>query len=301
MNIQLLWFPGCPNVDAARAALREAMARARIAAPVEEIDVSAPSAPAELRNWGSPTILVDGVDVAGQRISDAAACRLYDGARVPSVESIESALCARRPSDRLVPATAPDRGARPDRLAAAGANFAATVASACCIGPAVLAMLGASATGLSAALAPWRPVFLVITGVLVAVGLYLAFRRRPVDDCGCPAQHIRTAGRWLMVLVAAAAVALAAYPWFLDGDRRGGGAATNAIATARVAIDGITCAACAEEIVRKLGRTRGVGEVAIDTDRNIATIQYDPRSTSPDALAAAISELPEYEARVLEP
>jgi mercuric ion transport protein len=93
MRIQLLWFPGCPNVDAARSALREAMARAGIEAPVEEIDITAPSAPAELRGWGSPTILVDGADVTGEAgTAQASCCRVYDETRAPGVDAIVRAL-----------------------------------------------------------------------------------------------------------------------------------------------------------------------------------------------------------------
>ena len=69
LKIQLLYFEGCPNVDAARAAVREALAIDAVDAIVEEIDVEAPAAPAWARGWGSPTILVVGEDVAGVRIA----------------------------------------------------------------------------------------------------------------------------------------------------------------------------------------------------------------------------------------
>ena len=94
MKIQLLYFEGCPNVDAARAALRAALAVEKLALAVEEIDVEAPSAPTWARGWGSPTILIDGVDVAGAQPSDAASCcRLYaDGA--PDVAAIRARLAA---------------------------------------------------------------------------------------------------------------------------------------------------------------------------------------------------------------
>lgn len=92
MKIQLLYFEGCPNVDAARNALREALAAEKLDVAVEEIDVEAPSAPTWARGWGSPTILVDGVDVAGATPSDASSCcRLYaDGA--PDVAAIRARL-----------------------------------------------------------------------------------------------------------------------------------------------------------------------------------------------------------------
>jgi hypothetical protein len=97
VKIQLLYFPGCPHVDASRAALREALAAEQIAVGVEEIDVAHPDAPAWVRAWGSPTILIDGRDVAGQRApstSTGVACRLYGGG-APPVEHIRKLLAGR--------------------------------------------------------------------------------------------------------------------------------------------------------------------------------------------------------------
>lgn len=81
MVIQLLYFPDCPNVAAARDALNRALASFPDPPPVTEIDVTDPGAPAHLRAWGSPTILVDGVDVAGDDVPAgediAPCCRVY--------------------------------------------------------------------------------------------------------------------------------------------------------------------------------------------------------------------------------
>jgi hypothetical protein len=94
MKIQLLYFAGCPNLIAAREALRRAIiGRSDIA--VDEIDTSAPSAPVQLRQWGSPTLLVDGIDIAGGA-PEGPSCRLYiDGASLrgaPSDEQIRAAI-----------------------------------------------------------------------------------------------------------------------------------------------------------------------------------------------------------------
>jgi mercuric ion transport protein len=92
MKIQLLHFPGCPNAEPARSALREAMAREHVSAEVEEIDVSRADAPAWARRWGSPTIMIDGQDVAGEAgAADEACCRLYKGG-APSVAAIRERL-----------------------------------------------------------------------------------------------------------------------------------------------------------------------------------------------------------------
>ena len=102
--IQLLYSPDCPNVASARNALDRALTSYPEAPPVTEIDVTDPVTPAHLRVWGSPTILVDGVDVAGEEPAAggeplAPWCRVYqvgDSRGAPLVVQIMFALeCAR--------------------------------------------------------------------------------------------------------------------------------------------------------------------------------------------------------------
>jgi hypothetical protein len=94
MVVQLLYFPDCPNVASARSALQEALTKLADPPPLAEIDVTNPATTARLRSWGSPTILVDGVDVAGEQPTESC-CRLYrDRERrgAPSLAIIEAAL-----------------------------------------------------------------------------------------------------------------------------------------------------------------------------------------------------------------
>jgi hypothetical protein len=96
--VQLLYFPDCPNVDAARKTLAQALGQLEDAPSVAEIDVTDPGTPRHLRGWGSPTILVDGADVADGHPSDAC-CRLYPKSEergAPSLAVIEAALLRAR-------------------------------------------------------------------------------------------------------------------------------------------------------------------------------------------------------------
>ena len=78
MRIQLLTFPACPNADAARKVLQAVLASSAIRTPIEEVDTTAPETPEGLREWGSPTILINGTDVGGQEApSGGTSCRLY--------------------------------------------------------------------------------------------------------------------------------------------------------------------------------------------------------------------------------
>ncbi len=97
-SVELIYDASCPNVDAARKQLRQAFQELGQPPAWQEWDREAPSSPAYARQYGSPTILVDGKDVSGASHSDGAdCCRVYRSEhgglqKVPPVESIASAL-----------------------------------------------------------------------------------------------------------------------------------------------------------------------------------------------------------------
>ncbi len=94
--IELVYFTGCPHVDAARAALRTALDAAGLPAQWREWDQTHPQTPVHLQGYGSPTVLVDGADVTGKPIPNAGrACRA-DG--VPRSTAIAAALAPWRPA-----------------------------------------------------------------------------------------------------------------------------------------------------------------------------------------------------------
>ena len=91
-RIQLLIFAGCPLAGMARQALEQALRECGID-DYEEIDILDPSVSDDLREWGSPTILINGADVSGQPKGDGVGCRIYAGAdRVPSPMSIVACI-----------------------------------------------------------------------------------------------------------------------------------------------------------------------------------------------------------------
>lgn len=93
VKIQLLYFPGCPNVEETREVLRKALKSLSLdRLLVDEVNIHAPGSPEKYRNWPSPSILVDGIDVEGKPPTEAAACRIYPGGRAPRLEKIIEAL-----------------------------------------------------------------------------------------------------------------------------------------------------------------------------------------------------------------
>lgn len=80
MTVELVYDHNCPNVAEARNNLMRALALAHLPATWTEWDLSTPDAPAHVRGFGSPAVLVNAREVTGSEPSDAlACCRLYQG------------------------------------------------------------------------------------------------------------------------------------------------------------------------------------------------------------------------------
>jgi hypothetical protein len=97
IQVELIYDYDCPAAPQARENLREAMLRAGLAPRWVDWERSSPEAPERVRAYGSPTILIDGRDVAGNEAAGAACCRIYQPqpgrfAAVPPVELILAAL-----------------------------------------------------------------------------------------------------------------------------------------------------------------------------------------------------------------
>ena len=88
-EVELVYFTGCPHVEAARQAIRGALALEQLPPVWREWDQHDPATPARVQRYGSPTVLVGGRDVTGAARADAAACRA-DG--IPAQETIRAAV-----------------------------------------------------------------------------------------------------------------------------------------------------------------------------------------------------------------
>ena len=110
-------------------------------------------------------------------------------------------------------------------LVAAGSVLGALAASSCCIIPLALFGLGASGAwiGNLSSLAPYQPIFLVITAGFLAGGFWMVYRKPKVDCaegsyCARPlsSRIVKTALWSATVLVVAAAIFPYVAPMLLD-------------------------------------------------------------------------------------
>ena len=171
--VELVYDKDCPNVAEARQNLRRAFAEVGVPARWSEREASSPETPAHLRGFGSPTILVNGRDVAGAEPGEASSCRVYEvGAGrpsgVPPPDMIARALAA---------AEAPKHRGWWRALLVAPAAGVALLPSLTC--PACWPGYAAVLSALGVGFIPTAPSLLPLTVVALAVALVaLAVRAR---------------------------------------------------------------------------------------------------------------------------
>jgi hypothetical protein len=106
MRVDILYVAECPSYPAAVKLVREALAAENVAAEVHEVLVEDEKMAADLRFCGSPTIRINGRDVADEPFQEhnfALSCRLYPGSKqigLPPADVIYRALREARAGDR---------------------------------------------------------------------------------------------------------------------------------------------------------------------------------------------------------
>lgn len=172
MSVELIYDADCPNKANAREQLLKAFAAAGLAPQWLEWDRAAADSPSYARRYGSPTILVDGRDVAASGEHEGVgACRIY--------RDVGGANIAAPPIEALVAALKGD---------AAGGAWKNSAVALPAVGLALLPKLTCAAcwpayAGILSALGigffDYTPYLLPLTAVFIAVTLFaLGFRAR---------------------------------------------------------------------------------------------------------------------------
>src|SRR6266478_4133930 len=189
-----------------------------------------------------------------------------------------------------------------EKLTAVGSVIAAVAASICCIGPLVAVMLGVGSLAAASRLQKWRSLFLGVTFVLLGVAWYLTYRKPKAEACAdgtaCAARPRAKGGKVVLWVATALAVALAALPLYAGAVARllhaeGAGLAGSPganVASLKVKVPSMDCAACAVNIQRALRKEEGVARAEVIFKTKEAVIEYDPARISPDRIVKVINE-----------
>lgn len=106
-----------------------------------------------------------------------------------------------------------------DKAAATGSVLSGILASACCIGPFLFAVLGVSGAAFAHRFEPLRPYLLVLTYGLLGSAFYFSYRPQskacePGSSCAMPrANRAARAILWISTVLVLVATA---FPWYAE-------------------------------------------------------------------------------------
>lgn len=200
-----------------------------------------------------------------------------------SAESESAAETSRDDSDR-----GKGRSEKTGTFAMLGGLLSAVVASACCWLPLLLITLGVSGAAVGVVFERYRPIFLTTAFLLLSVAFYYSYRRRPSadrEDCCAPGSakvnRMRKVNRAMLWAVTAVTLAFAFFPSYVgallgDTDKS---AISAEMPSITIAIEGMTCEACATTLENELAKHPAVEAVDVDYGQETAVIVETPGSS----------------------
>ncbi len=206
------------------------------------------------------------------------------------------------------------------KITQVGALGSAIIASACCWLPLLLVALGVSGVAVSATLEQYRPIFLAVTFALLGIAFYFTYGPRPVipgspgaeachasdgemiESTCCPPEgkkglNLGKFNKVMLWIVTAVALAFAFFPNYVglmmsradtasaDTNLRG---SYPHDAVLYIAIEGMTCEACASRIRASLKNLPAVKSATVSFANKKAKVVVDKDSVDKVALTEAI-------------
>jgi mercuric ion transport protein len=177
-------------------------------------------------------------------------------------------------------------------LSTVGGIIAAIIASLCCIGPVLVALIGVGSIGAFSVFESYRPYLIGITVLLLGFAFYLVYRKREVkcEDGSCKIQDAgkwNKVGIWSATLLAAVAIA---FPYLGVAPLASANVAVQGKAVVSLNVEGMDCKACATGVEGSLASIHGVHKARVSFEKGEAVIDYDPALVKPDAFVKRVKE-----------
>ena len=169
--------------------------------------------------------------------------------------------------------------------------LSAILASACCIGPLLLVVIGVSSWAALVGRYHW---FFLIAGMAVLTWAWAKYlREKTVCDC----EHKAMGGRRSAIVTLLITTALVIGFAGLNISRYVFGSVPpaaenqlpNGLSRSVISVDGLSCVACEIPVRHALRRIEGVKAIYVSAATKTATVDYEPGKTNPERLAAAIN------------
>lgn len=108
---------------------------------------------------------------------------------------------------------------RVESAAVVGSIVSGSLASLCCVGPLVFALLGISGAAFAHRFEPFRPYLLVVTYALLGGAFYFIYRPQPATcgpDGACEMPRTNRFGKAMLWIAAIVVVLITAFPWYAE-------------------------------------------------------------------------------------
>jgi mercuric ion transport protein len=195
---------------------------------------------------------------------------------------------------------------RATRWGLVGAVAGALAASACCLGPLLLVMMGATGAwigGLSA-LEPYRPLFVATTLGLLGFAFFREYRKPATDACApgsvCAVPAARRGMRVALWVVAALVGLLLVLPYAAPRlvPSATAASAPEQIASVTLAVHNMTCSGCVATVTKALTGVPGVAGAEVTLEPPRAVVRFDSTRVTTEQLTEATGAVG-YPAEVL--
>ena len=204
--IKLLYFEGCPNAEKARLLLRQT------GVTFEEVRQDDLAAIDPLKGYTSPTVLDGEKIVFGSKTGEGSSGCSFG---LPSTEELRDKFSV---GSKITSSSAGDQIENKSGWFVGSGILASLIASACCIGPLILTLLGVSGAAFLAKLEVLRWPMIILVSVLFCVAGFSLFKNRnscePSSLCADP-KKFRKMVIFYWVGLLAAILAITSPQWIL--------------------------------------------------------------------------------------
>lgn len=176
-----------------------------------------------------------------------------------------------------------------------GIVLSGILASLCCIGPLLLVSLGLSGAwiGNLSTLAPYRPIFIVFSLLLLVFAFWDTYRMKggescmPGSICANPGGNkMRKLLVWILALVTLTLLALPFFALHVFAAEK-----KSEIKEVVLIVSKMTCEACPVTVKKAIMRLDGIKEVAVTLKPPEAHVKYDSSKLSPKDIIKATTDV----------
>ncbi|MEJ5996627.1 mercuric transport protein MerTP [Pedobacter sp. Du54] len=179
---------------------------------------------------------------------------------------------------------------------------AAAMASLCCILPmfAIIGGVGGSSATYFSWAEPYRPYIIALTIVLFGLAWYNMLQKKAIKkaECGCEeeAKGFMNSKGFLLIVTVISGL-LITFPYYSDLLYAKPVAAVTVgqsqkrLATARLSIQGMSCAGCTSHIDGGLKGISGISRSMTSFEKAMTEVSYDPDSISTDSISKKIRQI----------